>query len=422
MQTNSWIPAAPPQTPAELLRALTQVVHDLLQASFAQPSEQVTILAYRACSYLTQLNSARSEQDTGEAPPQANQALPHDPTVAIFALDNSLIEAEATLEHMMHHHRDLPRRHLYNEIARVEQLLKDTKQVMNAWGKDPEAPGAHEGVAGLRNALDALDWCHLAVEEGSIAQIGETLQQATAAVKRSRGYMDSLLEWLHNRFADARGSPAKRQRSGEKASGSNQAPTWTGALPAQPPFPPPPLQLRPAPDDQREREEHEQALSRELRDRHDRRPARHSDGTSNASQLQHQREQGRPCTGEATPYAVLRAQEILQQAMPFAEQELAHFLAEAHAHLAAWTTSIWGHPIQLVADSSMEQEVMPTQPEHHGELTPASQAETVLFPQPTRGRPPETSVRRTRQPSHRRRRLQAALANTSESSDNEDGD
>ena len=42
---RAWIPEAAPQTPLEILQALTTVVHDLLQASFSQPNEDVTILA-----------------------------------------------------------------------------------------------------------------------------------------------------------------------------------------------------------------------------------------------------------------------------------------------------------------------------------------------------------------------------------------
>ena len=80
----------------------------------------------------------------------------------------------------------------------MEQLLKDTKHMLLSWGKDPEAPGAHEGAASIRNALDALDWCHMAVEEGSIMQTGETLHQALQAVQRCRGYMDALLKLCLN--------------------------------------------------------------------------------------------------------------------------------------------------------------------------------------------------------------------------------
>ena len=52
--STAWIPEPAPQTPVDLLQALTQVIHELLQASFSQPNEMVTTLAYRACNYITE--------------------------------------------------------------------------------------------------------------------------------------------------------------------------------------------------------------------------------------------------------------------------------------------------------------------------------------------------------------------------------
>ncbi|CAE7619121.1 unnamed protein product [Symbiodinium necroappetens] len=395
---RSWIPEAPPQTFEELLQALTKVVHNLLQASFAQPSEAVTSLAYRACSYLTQMQALFYQQNPQGETPQRNAAQGTDPTAIVFALDNPLIEVEATLAHMAQNHGDFPRRHLYHEIARVEQLLKEAKQVLVTWGRDPDAPGAHEGTASIRNALDALDWSHLAVEEGSIVQIGETLQQALGAVQRCRGYMETLMKWLQAKFEDTSGSPVKKRRMGdgnERASGSNQSPVFDlphtqhhdATAPVRHPPEPHPRQGVPAGQDS---------------------------GVPQAS--------GASIAREATPYAILRAQEILREAMPFAEQELAHFLAEAHAHLAGWTQSLWGHPVRLVpAPDHRGCEATQTQLEQSGDVTPMSQADTVICqPVLPRGRTPTTTMRRTRAPSHRRRRLQAALADTSESDEGED--
>ncbi|CAE7240962.1 unnamed protein product [Symbiodinium sp. KB8] len=159
----AWITEPTPQTPVDLLQALTKVVHELLQASFNQPNELVTTLAYRACNYITEMHAGGP---LPQQPQAADLGITLDPTTTIFALDNPIIEVEATLVHMLQNHREMPRRHLSKEASRLEQLLKDAKQVLTAWGRDPNAPGAHEGVASIRNTIDALDWFHLAVEEG----------------------------------------------------------------------------------------------------------------------------------------------------------------------------------------------------------------------------------------------------------------
>ena len=293
-----------------------------------------------------------------------------DPTTTIFALDNPVIEAEATLAHMGQNYGELPRRHLYKELARIEQLLKDTKHVLVAWGRDPQAPGAHEGAAAIRNALNALDWLHLAIEEGNVAQIGDTIAEALHAVQRTKGYMEALLDWLRVKFSNTTGSPAKKRRATEKATGSNQKPEMEmlpenlhAEGPASEPaaLPPPP-----------------HGALRHDRDR--------QEGDAPAEPAAPVLSNGQP--REATPYAILKAQGILKRIMPFAEQEIAQHIAEAHVLLEQWTTALWGQPIQLVdsadTESGMQDEQLdtalpPTLPEQSGEGTPLSQAETVPF-------------------------------------------
>ncbi|CAE7913948.1 unnamed protein product [Symbiodinium necroappetens] len=328
--SESWIPESAPQTSTELLQALTKVIHELLQASFSQPNEQVTILAYRACSYLTQMQTLGPPSSNA---PTVGDAPQPPPTAATFTLDNLLIEADATLNQLLQGHRDIPRRHLYNEMARVEQLLSDTKHMLAAWGKDPEVPGAHEGIAGIKNALDAMDWCHLAVEEGNIAQIEETLQIAVQATQRSRNYMDMLIAWIQSRFED----------DALKWNFYPNVETKEGKM--------------------------------------DKLDLLYSDDPKRSHRWKAERKR-RP----------------------------------AYANLYTWTTAIWGHPIQLV-DSPENEEIQQAETlmEMEGDATPASQAETVMVPAYNRGSDPAlaTRVPRERQPSHRRRRLQAALANTS---------
>ena len=438
-RSTPWIQEPAPTTQAEVLQALTKVTHDLLQASVTQPNEDVTILAYRACNYIAVLNS-------GGAPPHAlpQREQPNepdiviDPTTTIFALDNPIIEVEATLDHMMQNHGDMPRRHLYKELARLEQMLKDAKHVLTAWGKDPNAPGAHEGVAGVRNALDALDWLHLAIEEGNVAQIGETITVALQAVQRTRGYMETLIHWLRSKFQDTSGSPAKKRKAIERASGSQQTPILVAQTPQPAQRDPPAL-----PHDARERARQEPvfvdrgpqpaqrdlpALPREARER-----ARHEQGQRGEGEQHPRLQQHNQQAGEATPLMILQAREILKKIMPFAEQEMALHLNEAYGLLEQWTVGLWGHPIQLVdslESNRDDQQARPegpggscpgTLPEYSGDETPLSQAETVpveLGPtnEEHRGRSPSrgTRPRRAKRPaSHRRRRLQAALASTS---------
>ena len=416
---SRWLREPAPGTSSELLQALTKVVHALLQASFSQPNEEVTSLAYRACNYLTMLNAGEGPPHHPPQPPshplpgQYMQEVTADPTTTIFALDNPVIEAEATLAHMGQNHGELPRRHLYKELARIEQLLKDTKHVLVAWGRDPQAPGAHEGAAAIRNALNALDWLHLAIEEGNVAQIGETIAEALHAVQRTRGYMEALLEWLRLKFSNTTGSPAKKRRATEKATGSNQKPEMEMLpedLHAEGPASEPAVPLPPP--------------HGALRDDQDRR-----EGDVPVEPVEPVMSNGQP--REATPFAILKAQGILKEIMPFAEQEMAQHIAEAHVLLEQWTTALWGQPIQLVdsvdTESGMQAEQLdtalpPTLPEQSGEGTPLSQAETVPFAYQeetvARGRPPDRRDDESakRASSHRRRRLHAALANSSSNS------
>ena len=130
-------------------------------------------------------------------------------------------------------------------------------------------------------------------------------------------------------------------------------------------------------------------------------------------------EQNKDTRGEATPFSVVKAQDIIRRLLPFAEHEVAAQLAEAHAHLEQWTQALWGHSIQLVdSHENMEasrEDMFATQMETNtGEEPSVSQMETVPF----HAMSPEEAPRRRmleRASSHRRRRLQAALEGTSES-------
>ena len=147
--------------------------------------------------------------------------------------------------------------------------------------------------------------------------------------------------------------------------------------------------------------------------------------------------------GEATPYQVLKAQQILERLMPFLEQQSATIAGEAHGLLFAWTTALWGRPI-LLADMDDSEEVRPSQRTgagrgsedittlHRGEESPgllggstpafatlaASEAPTQTYWAPSpRNEPQHESRALARQHSHRRRRLHAAFLDTPENDD-----
>ncbi|CAE7748543.1 YCF1, partial [Symbiodinium sp. CCMP2456] len=108
----------------QVLRLLRALLSDLLRQSHLQPREDVTELAYQACYYLDKLqtvdeqrrSSLGSEGEegasrTGDAP---DAAVPNNvaPTEIYFFMNNPLVEAEATLSHLVLHHNELPDRHL----------------------------------------------------------------------------------------------------------------------------------------------------------------------------------------------------------------------------------------------------------------------------------------------------------------------
>ena len=124
--------------------------------------------------------------------------------------------------------------------------------------------------------------------------------------------------------------------------------------------------------------------------------------------------------GEATPYQVLKAQQILERLLPFLEQQPAAIAAEAHGLLFAWTTALWGRPILLVDTNDSEafgagvEAEAPAAP-HRGATMAALEAPTQAFWAPSpRSMPQSESHDLARQHSHRRRRLHAALLDSPE--------
>ena len=318
-------------TVAGLLRVLQKILHEILQQSFSQPNEYLTTLAYHACYYVSKLqsqNDRRPQQGPQGADP--NNVMSPGPTSMVFCLTNSFIEAETTLASLVQHYRDLPRRHLQKELQRAEDLLRDGRAVCKSWARDPNAPGALPGTAASQNALDGVSFSLLALEEGGLASLEESLQIALAATQRCNNYMDELLAWIEMQFqaSHKEGSPSPKKRKTEQATGSGCPPQYTTTQPeladgrdAKPPLrrrqgdPHPEIPVPP------------------------RRPLQ-------AEPAQSPRAAVVPEPG-AAPYNILKAQHILETVMPFTEQEVASALCDVHSLLAQWTTSLWGEPIVL---------------------------------------------------------------------------
>ena len=244
-------------------------------------------------------------------------------------------------------------RHIQRELVRAENLLKEGRALLKSWAKDPEAPGASPGTAATRNTLDGIDWALLAAEEGGVASLEEALKTAASAARRSNGYMEELVAWLKGKLsAEApEGSPSPKRPRREMASGSTQSPRFSAE------------QREPDPEPQRGPDFPRAGAG--LDDPPLRRPAQvRLLQMLRQLQREHPLPDNRGEGGDATPFQILRAQQIIEGALPFLEQEIATTIAEAHSLLFSWTTSLWGAPIVLVNNS------------HVGE-SPNSMAETV---------------------------------------------
>ena len=295
-------------------------------------------------------------------------------------------------------------RHVQRELVRVEHLVKEGRAFLKSWANDPEAPGALPGTAATQNTLDGIDWAHLAAEEGGVANLEEALKTAADAAQRSNKFMMELVEWLNQKFTASatEGSPSPKRPRRELASGSAQFPRFREAETAR--------------ERDRDPDAHREP---ELRPRGEL-PGGHAHVLrARVPPLLPGQHQGLPPLpnsrgegGDATPYQILRAQQILEGALPFLEQEVAATIAEAHSLLFSWTTALWGSPIVMVNQTGVG-------------MSPDSAAETVPWHVPGEdagGTYPDTvdtadEERTWSQTSHRRRRMHAAMADDPEPSE-----
>ena len=105
------------------------------------------------------------------------------------------------------------------------------------------------------------------------------------------------------------------------------------------------------------------ATNRRQPQQHARRPGSTCTTKRSGFVAQHQRQLLAPRNREATPYQIVKAQELLSRAMPFMSQET-ELVHQAHGLLQTWATALWGQPIILVNDSQTDQDANP-------EATPA---------------------------------------------------
>ncbi|CAE7794347.1 unnamed protein product, partial [Symbiodinium necroappetens] len=188
-------------TVSGLLRILQKILHEMLQQTFGLPNEYLTHLAYHSCYYLSKLQStsdrAAQRSEPGENPTGDTGA---GPLAMVFCITNAFVEAEAALDSLVQHQRELPRRHLLKELRRAEALLKDGRAIFKSWARNPNAPGALPGTAASQNALDGVDFSFLASEEGGVANLDDSLRLALAATQRCNQYMNQLLDWIQGHF------------------------------------------------------------------------------------------------------------------------------------------------------------------------------------------------------------------------------
>ena len=371
-------------TPAETITVLRSILHNLLQQSFLQPREDVTDLAYRAAFLVSRLE----ENLNVDMPPNGGQDAPvsNPPGTGVtFVMTNPLGEAREILAYARAQCEGMSLRELRREIVRAGQSVTAGRGIFKSW-LGSAGPALEEGLGATQNALTSLDMAHLQTYEGGVANLQAALTDALGSTNRACAYLDQLLLWIQAQHGPLPGEPSpKRTKGADRAASSHDNP-FADRVQAQP---------------------------QGVRDR----AGPHRDAPP-----------GLPGDrGEATPWQVLRGQQLLEGILPFLEQEVAQVVAQAHGLLLSWTTALWGVPVQLVEDSVEAQE--------EGEVT--SETATVPFePQPfeeprnetlERGLAPVGSSARPplhrgvpgrrplqRHGTHRRRRMHAAFDSASD--------
>ena len=356
--SSSTDPAPMPRTddPADLLENLEQTLRSLLQLSFLQPREDVTDLAYRACSRLLRLREVWSNE--GGHPQAIFDLTDTIPDERHDELASLLAEAQTLVQQLLLRHDSMSTSQLRQLHQQLQALLIHTRNEIEEKRSSSSSTRWDAALAGIKNAETAADALGLAVEEGSLASALEALEALHAGLERTMQYVDEITTSTARSSGGER--PSKRKREGQMP----PEPRPHRLLPERPDLPVP---------------RHREAW----KDQH------LWETQPNESEQSAER--------EATPYQILRAQQIIEQILPFLEQDVATRLAQAHGLLFSWTTALWGTPIMLAETENDQQTQL-----HEGEIPLATAP-----PRPTSMNPTWPPL--TRSSSHRRRRLHAAV-------------
>ena len=289
---------------------------------------------------------------------------------------NPMAEAQAMLRQLVLQHNEMTTGQLRSTLRQVQAILGRTRRVIDLQGEPPHPPHWHEALAGVRNAANEADAVSLAIEEGGVASTHMAVTALLEAVDRTTTYLDRMLADMAK---EHRGQLPQKRQEGPHL---ELPPPLRRRLPSrdlpavhphsQPPAVPVPPEVPAV---------HERRLPPQYQ---------HGEAASN--------------TGDATPYQVLKAQQILERLLPFLEQEAAATLSEAHSLLFRWTSALWGEAVLLVEEEVTQEGG--TSP-GFADTTPPTQSFWAASP----GKRPPVA----RQESHRRRRLHAALLDTPDS-------
>ena len=394
--TSSTDPAPAPVAAgtSDQLDEIDRLLRALLQQSFLQPREDVTDLAYKACARLLQL---RETLTRGNATPTMVNTLPDNTQLAV----NPLAEAQLVLNHLLAQHGSMANGKLRLSLRQLEDYLAQAKRLVESMGAQSPSEKWQMARSGVRTSEGNLNALQLAVEEGGVAATQEAIEALLASVDRTALYIDHLVAQTTDM---QRGDRPGKKRKGRQAdyrehselrSRESPPPQTARRLQHPPGLPAPPLgPVRPDSPDQE-------------------------------GEPRHPREGGQTLTGDATPFQILRAQQLLERLLPFLEQDTAAVVSEVHGLLFSWTTALWGSPILLVDNDTqhfvnvMDPGDIHTAPEP--ELDSPGQAVNVADsgeePRPSMSQeatqifwapsPNDSAALLARQSSHRRRRLHA---------------
>ena len=112
----------------DLLDNLDNILQTLLQQSFLQPREEVTDLAYRACSRLLALRKLL----TGDPDPPPFETVPDEDRSAPI---NPLAEAQVMLRQLVLQHNEMTKGQLRSTLRQVQAILGRTRRVIDLQGR-----------------------------------------------------------------------------------------------------------------------------------------------------------------------------------------------------------------------------------------------------------------------------------------------